>query len=54
MASNQSTSVRAARLILLQSLVLLAVAIVPWPERLEHSPLGDRLGPLTRAESSRT
>jgi hypothetical protein len=33
MASTRSTSVRAARITLLQSLVLLATAVLPWPER---------------------
>ena len=33
MATNPATSVASARLVMLQSLLLLAVAVVPWPER---------------------
>ena len=33
MATNPATSVASARLVMLQSLVLLGVVVVPWPER---------------------
>src|SRR6516225_8128727 len=33
MASTQPTSVKTARIIMLQGLALLALAVVPWPER---------------------
>ena len=53
MVTNPATSVASARLVMLQSCLLLGVALVPWPEKLGFPALGDRLGTVSQAQSGR-